>query len=221
VRSVVSAGTGGPPGSARAAYHGARVTDTERAKADKRAAIIAAALDLFAKYGYRRTSIDDVAKAAGIAKGSVYLHFVGKRELFRAGCEAVLASVLENVEAVRTRQGPVAERVMGLLDAKFARLHEIIGASPHAAEILDTTTGLAGDIVEAADKRFLDALAEVLEVGERNGEVALERLGLTPAQAAAVVFRAAEGTTKEQVALKTYRKRLKQLVDVLLNGLAR
>lgn len=194
--------------------------EASRAKADKRMAIIVAALDLFAKYGYRRTSIDDVAKAAGIAKGSVYLHFVGKRELFRAGCETVLAAVLQSVDAVLEREGPVGERVMALLDAKFTRLHEIIGASPHAAEILDTTTGIAGDIVEAADKRFLDALATVLLAGEAKGELALDRLGLTPAQAAAVIFRAAEGTTKEQVATKTYRKRLQQLVDVLLNGLA-
>jgi AcrR family transcriptional regulator len=198
------------------------VTGTdETVRAQKRTAILLAALDLFAKYGYRRTSIDDVARAAGIAKGSVYLHFVGKRELFRAGCEMVLDQVLARVDAVRDRPGTVAERVLALLDAKFVHLHEIIGASPHATEILDTTTGLAADIVERADKRFLDVLAEVLAAGEKTGEVALARLGLTSAQAAAVVFRCAEGTSHaEAVSTKTYRKRLQQLVDVLLNGLA-
>jgi AcrR family transcriptional regulator len=200
------------------------VTGTEeatRARADKRAAIIGAALDLFAKYGYRRTSIDDVARAAGIAKGSVYLHFAGKRELFRAGCEAVLAVMLEKVEHALAQPGTARDRVLALLDAKFAYLHEIVGASPHATEILDTTSGLAADIVERADKRFLDALAKVLAEGDESGELSLDRLALTPAQAAGVVFRCAEGTTKEAgISTKTYRKRLAQLVDVLLIGLA-
>ncbi|HET6585215.1 MAG TPA: TetR/AcrR family transcriptional regulator [Nannocystaceae bacterium] len=194
--------------------------ESSRARADKRLAILAAALDLFAKYGYRRTSIDDVARAAGIAKGSVYLHFPGKRELFRAGCEAVLADVLGKVEAVRKKPGPVRERVLALLEAKFAHLHDLVGSSPHAPEILDTTTGLAADIVERADKRFLDALAEVLADGDERGELALARLHLSPAQAAGVVFRCAEGTTQApNMAAKTYRKRLQQLVDVLLQGL--
>jgi TetR/AcrR family transcriptional regulator, regulator of autoinduction and epiphytic fitness len=199
------------------------VTGTDepaRAKLDKRAAILAAALDLFAKYGYRRTSMDDVARAAGIAKGTVYLHFPGKRELFRAGCEAVLADVLGKVEAVRTKSGPVRERVLALLEAKFAHLHDLVGSSPHATEILDTTTGLAADIVERADKRFLDALAEILAEGDRKGQLSLSRLDMSPAQAAGVVFRCADGTTREPgISSKTYRKRLQQLVDVLLQGL--
>lgn len=194
----------------------------ERARADKRAAILLAALDLFSRYGYRRTSIDDVARAAGIAKGSVYLHFEGKRELFRAGCEWILGEVLGNVEAARRKPGTTTERVLAVLEAKFTHLFQLIGASPHAKEILDTTDGIAGDIVERTDKRFLDVLAEVLADADAGGELDLERAELTPAQAAALIFRAAEGTSKDaSISVKTYRKRLQQLVDVLVRGLAR
>ena len=55
-----------------------------RAAADgKREAILDAALTLFGRYGYRRTSIDDIARAAGVAKGTVYLHVESKAALFR------------------------------------------------------------------------------------------------------------------------------------------
>lgn len=58
------------------------------ARGRTRARIIRVASELFQQRGYRRTSVDDVAKAAGIAKGSVYLHFKTKAEiLFHAIAE--------------------------------------------------------------------------------------------------------------------------------------
>ena len=78
-----------------------------------------------------------------------------------------------------------------------------------------TPVSLFGSVLNTPSARA------VLGASQDKCDRLLDRLGLTPAQAAAVIFRAAEGTTKEQVATKTYRKRLQQLVDVLLNGLAR
>ena len=55
--------------------------DPDDPKARTRARILKAAKPLFEKLGYRRTSIDDVARDAGIAKGTVYVHFKSKAEL--------------------------------------------------------------------------------------------------------------------------------------------
>lgn len=52
--------------------------DEAGASVQKRRRIIAAAADLFARVGYRRTSISDIAKQAAIAKGTVYLYFPNK-----------------------------------------------------------------------------------------------------------------------------------------------
>ena len=49
----------------------------------KREAILGAALELFGRYGYRRTSVDDIARRAGVAKGTVYLYVENKEALFR------------------------------------------------------------------------------------------------------------------------------------------
>jgi AcrR family transcriptional regulator len=46
--------------------------------------VIDAALDLFAEFGYAQTRLDDVAAKAGISKGTVYLYFASKQELFEA-----------------------------------------------------------------------------------------------------------------------------------------
>jgi AcrR family transcriptional regulator len=54
----------------------------ERA-AERRQAIIDAALDEFIACGYAATRLDDVAKRAGVAKGTIYLHFEDKAALFQ------------------------------------------------------------------------------------------------------------------------------------------
>jgi AcrR family transcriptional regulator len=43
-----------------------------------------AAASLLVRWGYRRTSIDDVAREAGVGKGTIYLHWKNKHDLFRA-----------------------------------------------------------------------------------------------------------------------------------------
>ena len=65
-----------------------RVTETfaggdeiEPQKARKRARILEAATQLFIQHGYRKTSVDDVARRAGVAKGTVYLYFPRKADL--------------------------------------------------------------------------------------------------------------------------------------------
>ena len=47
-------------------------------------AIVLAGLKLFAQYGYRKTSMDDIANAAQVAKRTVYLHFENKAAVFLA-----------------------------------------------------------------------------------------------------------------------------------------
>jgi AcrR family transcriptional regulator len=61
----------------------ARRTQTERSQATT-SGLIEAALLLFGRDGYAATSIDDVARVAGMTKGAIYHHFSGKIELFRA-----------------------------------------------------------------------------------------------------------------------------------------
>ena len=54
----------------------------------RRGEILDAALRVFGQYGFRRTSMDDIAREAGIAKGTIYLSFAGKEEVFQALSEA-------------------------------------------------------------------------------------------------------------------------------------
>src|SRR4029450_7837311 len=97
----------------------ARTATARQVAADgKREAILGAALELFGRYGYRRTSIDDIARQAGVAKGPVSLSVENKEALFRTLARSLLDGVLARArDAAGARDGGVAERLFRVLDA--------------------------------------------------------------------------------------------------------
>lgn len=71
-------------------------TQAER-RETTRAAILAAARALFAGQGFAATSVDDIAEAAGVAKGAVYHHFASKEAVFETVFEAASQSLVPRV----------------------------------------------------------------------------------------------------------------------------
>src|ERR1700687_3928718 len=60
--------------------------------------LIDAAMDLFASYGYRGTSLARIARAAGVTKGALYWHFTDKEEFFLAVVANVIGEWNQNFE---------------------------------------------------------------------------------------------------------------------------
>src|SRR2546421_4533026 len=71
---------------------------TER-KAEKRDAILNAALDEFAASGFAAARLDDVAERAGVAKGTIYLYFRDKESLFQELVRTMLTPLIGRIEA--------------------------------------------------------------------------------------------------------------------------
>ena len=67
--------------------------------ADRRQAIIDAALDEFIARGYAATRLDDVAQRAGVAKGTIYLHFKDKQGLFQELVRTALVPLIGRLAA--------------------------------------------------------------------------------------------------------------------------
>ncbi len=85
----------------------------------RRREILEKAVVLFARNGYGRTDVETVARSLGIAKGTVYLYFRSKRELFLAAVEYAVRRLTEKIdEEVRQASGPV-QKVKALVGAHF------------------------------------------------------------------------------------------------------
>ncbi len=76
--------------------------------AARREAILAAALDEFSSRGFEAARLDDVAKRAGVAKGTIYLYFRDKESLFQELVRAMLTPLVGTIEALGAADMPIA-----------------------------------------------------------------------------------------------------------------
>ena len=73
---------------------------TSQYKLDIRERIVRSAIECFSKYGFDRSRMDDIAQAANISKGTVYLYFKSKEDLFYAICENNLKVLKERLSQI-------------------------------------------------------------------------------------------------------------------------
>lgn len=143
----------------------------EDKKQQTRKAILQAAVRLFGARGYEQTSITDLAREAGIGKGTVYSYFRNKSEIFLAFCEEQLETV-----AATIRRTDVPE--LTLLDRLVAVYREevrFILANPEFGRILMRETFFPKELNREAsrkiDGRYIDLLLPLFRQAQARGEM--------------------------------------------------
>ena len=135
--------------------------------------ILDAAQTVFGECGFARTKLDDVARLAGVSKGTVYLYFDSKESLFREMVRAkVVAAVAECEELVRNYQGSCRELLIelitrlyyGLRNERMARIARLVQAE------LESFPELAQFYFDEVILRARRLVADVLERGVTTGE---------------------------------------------------
>ncbi len=148
--------------------------------------VLRAAERQFRRYGYRRTTVDDITREAGVAKGSFYLHFASKEDAYLAVVEESLSRFLTRAEVALRRQGSVPHRMRALVrvTAEHYGGDELLRASMFGGGgLVEGDPARRAAAVQRAGLREL--LAEVLAAGQVEGTVRAE---LDPKATAAVLF---------------------------------
>jgi AcrR family transcriptional regulator len=154
------------PQAPRAARRRARRKDARPAE------IIAAALALFAERGFAATKLEDVAARAGIGKGTIYLYFPTKEDLFRAVVRQGLLPNLEAAEAmVAAHTGSasdmlreIARHIMRVIESDLTAIAKLVitesGNFPAIAQFY------AEEVVKRGIKLIGGVVARGIELGE-------------------------------------------------------
>lgn len=173
----------------------------KRAKAvyprPRRDTIVTAARACFLRFGYAKTSFVDVAKAAGISRPLIYLHFKSKDELLGA----VFTTVFEE-------RYPAVERILatsGTPSAKLTRIYEQLLVEPWA----EVTGGAASDEFLAVCERIIPDAAAAYE--KRRLRYTLAVLG--DRELADIFAMSADGLLVDLPSPQLLRKRLKRLIE--------
>jgi AcrR family transcriptional regulator len=136
--------------------------------------IIAAGLACFTERGFAATRLDEVARRAGLSKGTLYLYFPSKEELFKAVVrQTIVANIAANEAMVEESDEPAAVLLERLVGRLFKTMDMPAGAIP---KIIIAEAGNFPDIarfyLEEVIHRGMALFTQVLKAGIARGEFA-------------------------------------------------
>lgn len=136
--------------------------------------IVTAAKEIFARYGYKKTTMDDIAASIYKAKSSIYHYFEGKEDIFKAVIEREAAHISQTVrEAVGKETTPV-----GKLTTYFSTAHRAVKETENYFrllmdewfEIFDFTD----DVKRRNEEEGIAILASIMREGNESGDFAID-----------------------------------------------
>jgi AcrR family transcriptional regulator len=131
-------------------------TDTNKTapkSSEREERVFAAALDVFTRYGFQRTTMDDIARAAQMSRPALYLHFKNKRDIYRALAARMTLDMTASLQRLLDRPGPTHSVLLSAFDTAIIEPLARIAATPHGMELIDMKSDLAEDIMVAMRSR--------------------------------------------------------------------
>lgn len=156
-------------------------------------AILDAAFAVFAHHGFRKTSMLDIAEAAGMSRAALYLHFKNKEDVFRCASQRLHDEVMADVAVAMAADGPAMTRVVAALNTFFAGLLGPVQTSIYGRELFDANMALAGDITLAARGQIQSLIADALQQAHAHGEIDLDASQASADALAELILTAADG----------------------------
>lgn len=144
---------------------------SQKQKAERQAQILEAALKEFRTNGYAATRLEDVARQAGIAKGTIYLYFTDKEQLFRAVIRSLVPSGFDVLSG--TPSGPARELLRDLL----THMYGLVVKNERARSVIRMLIAESGKFPQLADIHYrevvrpgMKAIRQVIQRGIASGE---------------------------------------------------
>ena len=188
---------------------------------DPKVKIITAAVGVFARHGYRHTSMSMVAEEAGLSRQAVYHHFPSKEVLFSALVDALQERAHAEVATALSvmRGASLAERLYRAVVVQHEVLVGALAGSPFAAELMDESARYCSDIVSAHMQRFQKFLEGVVAEAVTAGNVVLQQ-GISQKQFVSMLLMAAKGVKVAHVqsSARVHAQALEQIVVTLCRG---
>src|SRR3989454_8788033 len=188
--------------------------------------IVAAALDVFVEHGFAGARMEDVARRAGVTKGTVYLYFKSKEALFKAVVRQTIVPAIAQGEALAQAFTGSARELLERLVREYWRLvgeTAVAGIPKLMMAEAATFPELTGFYYEEVVTRGHRLMAGVIERGIKDGEFrpvdvkVAAKLAMSPLMHAGVARRALASCMPEGFDVQKY---LDTHIDLYLHGIA-
>jgi AcrR family transcriptional regulator len=127
---------------------------------------------LLARYGYKKMTIDDLAREVGIGKGSVYLHFKSKEDIALSHIDRIIERLKANLRAIAEKSSSVDERLCEMLCERV--LFRFDSVQHYTQGLNDLFAHLRPKLLERRKRYFAEEariIAAVIEEGQKSGEL--------------------------------------------------
>ncbi len=139
-------------------------------RTERRAAILAAALEEFAARGFAATRLDDVARRADVAKGTIYLYFRDKEALFQELVRTMLSPLVGAIEAAPLRELPIRAVVEMIFDVFVNEIY-----ATHRKDVIRLIIAEGPRFPKLAEFYYREVIARVLPIIRARLALAVER----------------------------------------------
>jgi len=167
--------------------------------------ILQAAMTVFRRHGFRRSSIEETAEAAGLTRQALYHHFKSKEALFRAAIEHVhdtaLADGAAAAEQAEAAGGTLADIVVAQVSARLKAFIACFDGSPHVEELFSEHLVQARDLYQHYAALHDAQVAATIERVCRRTKLALSA-GMSPATLARYIELAVNGAKSAYPAMR-------------------
>ncbi|WP_170758821.1 TetR/AcrR family transcriptional regulator [Ruegeria lacuscaerulensis] len=178
-------------------------------------AILDSAFQAFAAYGFRKTSMDDIARGAGMSRPAVYLHYKNKEAIISKLTELYYADKGAAIAAQLATSGSVPEVLRRAILAHTEGIAAIL-ASPHGLELLDTSKSISSEVISQGEAQLASLYAAWLSEGEKAGRL---RLLASADETARTITATLKGLKMTGPDAEEYEKRVAQFADLIGAGL--
>jgi AcrR family transcriptional regulator len=187
-------------------------------KAPPQDRILDAAMRVFRRHGFRRSSIEQAAEEAGLTRQALYHHFSSKEALFRAVIERLyeqgLAAEIAAAKAAEEEGLELPDILIAEIGARMQSLLASLKGSPHIEELFSEHLMQARDLYQSYSTRFADEIAATIARVCRKRKLALAS-GVTVRELARCVEMAIHGTKSAFPSMQPLDAFLEQLETML------
>jgi AcrR family transcriptional regulator len=189
-----------------------------------RTRILDAAMVVFRRHGFRRSSIEQAADAAGLTRQALYHHFKSKEALFRAVIEqlheSALAAEIAAAHAAEKAGGSLADILVAQLSGRLRQVIASFDGSPHIEELFSEHLFQARDLYQKYAGLYVEQGRATIERVRRKQRLALAG-GMTSRDFARCIEMAISGTKSVHPAMQpadAFLKDLEIMVRTLVAG---
>jgi len=143
----------------------------EAKKQRNKQAIVEAAISLFSAQGYENTSIEQIAKAAGVGKGTVYSYFQTKKDLIKGFCDYELEKIHLELVKRSNQDASILEQMLTIYMTEFHHVtqNREFGRLYMRESIFPKESDVQGNL--ETDDKYFQILFPILQRGQERGEL--------------------------------------------------